>query len=139
MAQAIRAILFASAMATLVGRRPNSAVSQGRCPVLVGALTAPTSMALTCRWRSRPQHHEWTLKPESEGLRLFIAMTLIFLAAAAIVDWQKHTALTALDGTSRSAASRKAASVDGRFRAKRDRLTVLIDRLDALSARSGFF
>src|SRR6476660_9743626 len=22
----------------------------------VGALTAPTSMALTCRWRSRPQH-----------------------------------------------------------------------------------
>ena len=23
---------------------------------IVGALTAPTSMALTCRWRSRPQH-----------------------------------------------------------------------------------
>jgi hypothetical protein len=35
MAQAIRAILLASAMAaTLVGRRPNNAVSQGRCPVL---------------------------------------------------------------------------------------------------------
>ena len=34
MAQAIRAILLASAMAaTLVGRRPNNAVSQGRCPV----------------------------------------------------------------------------------------------------------
>jgi len=34
MAQAIRAILLASAMAaTLVGRRPNKAVSQGRCPV----------------------------------------------------------------------------------------------------------
>src|SRR5262245_44755255 len=27
---------------------------------IVGALTAPTSMALTCRWRSRPQHHEPT-------------------------------------------------------------------------------
>jgi hypothetical protein len=34
MAQAIRAILLASAMAaTLVGRRPNNAVSQGRCLV----------------------------------------------------------------------------------------------------------
>src|SRR6266478_10057920 len=34
MAQAIRAILLASAMAaTLVGPRPNNAVSQGRCPV----------------------------------------------------------------------------------------------------------
>src|SRR5438045_4981451 len=34
MAQAIRAILLASAMAaTLVGRRPNNAVSHGRCPV----------------------------------------------------------------------------------------------------------
>src|SRR5205814_7880652 len=33
-AQAIRAILLASAMAaTLVGRRPNNAVSQGRCPM----------------------------------------------------------------------------------------------------------
>src|SRR5436190_24402918 len=27
---------------------------------IVGALTAPTSMALPCRWRSRPQHHEPT-------------------------------------------------------------------------------
>src|SRR6478672_3789616 len=27
----------------------------------VGALTAPTSMALTCRWRSRPQHQVRTL------------------------------------------------------------------------------
>src|SRR3984893_3981176 len=24
---------------------------------IVGPLTAPTSMALVCRWRSRPQHH----------------------------------------------------------------------------------
>ena len=24
---------------------------------IVGALTAPTFMALTCRWTSRPQHH----------------------------------------------------------------------------------
>ncbi len=27
---------------------------------IVGALTAPTSMALACRWRSRPQHQEHT-------------------------------------------------------------------------------
>src|SRR3989337_2077130 len=27
---------------------------------IVGALTAPTSMALMCRWRSRPQHHKQT-------------------------------------------------------------------------------
>jgi hypothetical protein len=27
---------------------------------MVGALTAPTSMALPCRWRSRPQHHNRT-------------------------------------------------------------------------------
>src|ERR1700730_11798209 len=27
---------------------------------IVGALTAPTSMALTCRWRSRPQHQDRT-------------------------------------------------------------------------------
>src|SRR5688572_13722781 len=27
---------------------------------IVGALTAPTSMALPCRWRSRPQHHKQT-------------------------------------------------------------------------------
>src|SRR3990172_899649 len=27
---------------------------------IVGALTAPTSMALMCRWRSRPQHHKRT-------------------------------------------------------------------------------
>src|SRR5450756_443909 len=29
---------------------------------IVGALTAPTFMALTCRWRSRPQHHWRTLR-----------------------------------------------------------------------------
>src|SRR5450830_1563526 len=28
---------------------------------IVGALTAHTFMALTCRWRSRPQHHKQTL------------------------------------------------------------------------------
>jgi hypothetical protein len=28
---------------------------------IVGALTAPTFMALTCRWRSRPQHQKRTL------------------------------------------------------------------------------
>src|SRR5678809_1430819 len=28
---------------------------------IVGALTAPTSMALTCRWRSRPQHQKRSL------------------------------------------------------------------------------
>src|SRR6516225_12120673 len=27
---------------------------------IVGASTAPTSMALTCRWRSRPQHQKQT-------------------------------------------------------------------------------
>src|ERR1700738_2683408 len=27
---------------------------------IVGALTAPTSMALPCRWRSRPQHQKQT-------------------------------------------------------------------------------
>src|SRR6516225_3752189 len=27
---------------------------------IVGALTAPTSMALQCRWRSRPQHQKRT-------------------------------------------------------------------------------
>ena len=42
-------ILLASAMAaTLVGFRASNAVSQG-------ASTAPTSLALMCRWRSRPQ------------------------------------------------------------------------------------
>jgi hypothetical protein len=40
--------LLASAIAAiLVGRRANNAVSH---------VTAPTFMALTCRWRSRPQH-----------------------------------------------------------------------------------
>src|ERR1700741_3016757 len=32
---------------------------------IVGALTAPTSMALQCRWRSRPQHHKRTRAPRS--------------------------------------------------------------------------
>jgi hypothetical protein len=29
---------------------------------IVGALTAPTFMALACRWRSRPQHDEQTIR-----------------------------------------------------------------------------
>src|SRR5664279_3374669 len=32
---------------------------------MVGALTAPTFMALTCRWRSRPQHQKRTLPNET--------------------------------------------------------------------------
>src|SRR5437660_3002365 len=31
---------------------------------IVGALTAPTSMALPCRWRSRPQHQKLTHAPQ---------------------------------------------------------------------------
>ena len=34
---------------------------------IVGALTAPTSMALTCRWRSRPQHQLPTWVPIAES------------------------------------------------------------------------
>jgi hypothetical protein len=33
---------------------------------IVGALTAPTSMALPCRWRSRPQHHLRTHAPQQQ-------------------------------------------------------------------------
>src|SRR3990170_5925354 len=35
---------------------------------IVGTLTAPTSMALMCRWRSRPQHQKQTSVsyPESQ-------------------------------------------------------------------------
>ena len=33
----------------------------GRPTVPLGALTAPTSVALSCRWRSRPQHQKQTL------------------------------------------------------------------------------
>src|SRR5262249_18488741 len=34
---------------------------------IVGALTAPTSMALPCRWRSRPQHQKRTYAPQQES------------------------------------------------------------------------
>jgi hypothetical protein len=34
---------------------------------IVGALTAPTFMALTCRWRSRPQHHKRTHAPQQKA------------------------------------------------------------------------
>src|SRR5512133_1498861 len=39
---------------------------------IVGALTAPTSMALPCRWRSRPQHQNrtHTLQQPTHGLRV---------------------------------------------------------------------
>src|SRR5271169_1392569 len=30
---------------------------------IVGALTAPTSLALSCRCRSHPQQHNWTSQP----------------------------------------------------------------------------
>src|SRR5262245_61174295 len=32
---------------------------------IVGGLTAPTSMALSCRWRSRPQHQKRTFTPSA--------------------------------------------------------------------------
>src|SRR5665809_83099 len=34
---------------------------------IVGALTAPTSMALMCRWRSRPQHQKRTFERGPHG------------------------------------------------------------------------
>src|SRR4029077_14705273 len=34
---------------------------------IVGALTAPTSMALPCRWRSRPQHQKPTYAVQQTG------------------------------------------------------------------------
>src|SRR5262249_27389222 len=37
---------------------------------IVGASTAPTSMALPCRWRSRPQHQKRTRAPQQN--RCFI-------------------------------------------------------------------
>src|SRR5262245_51023458 len=37
---------------------------------IVGASTAPTSMALPCRWRSRPQHQKRTRAPQQPRTRL---------------------------------------------------------------------
>src|SRR6266516_190600 len=37
---------------------------------MVGALTAPTSMALPCRWRSRPQHQMRTLGDRTAWLTM---------------------------------------------------------------------
>src|SRR5262245_46140893 len=34
---------------------------------IVGASTAPTSMALPCRWRSRPQHQKRTNAPQQKS------------------------------------------------------------------------
>jgi hypothetical protein len=36
---------------------------------IVGALTAPTSLALMCQWRSRPQHQKRTLRSAPNLLR----------------------------------------------------------------------
>src|SRR5262252_9259137 len=36
---------------------------------IVGASTAPTSMALPCRWRSRPQHQKQTSAPFTRSPR----------------------------------------------------------------------
>src|SRR5262249_12059396 len=35
---------------------------------IVGASTAPTSMALPCRWRSRPQHQKRTHAPQQNDV-----------------------------------------------------------------------
>src|SRR6516165_6520399 len=35
---------------------------------IVGALTTPTSMALPCRWRSRPQHQEPTYAVQQKAM-----------------------------------------------------------------------
>src|ERR1700756_252169 len=40
---------------------------------IVGALTAPTSMALPCRWRSRPQHQKRTHASQQTSGRAFPA------------------------------------------------------------------
>src|SRR5215471_17464641 len=37
---------------------------------IVGASTAPTSMALPCRWRSRPQHQNRTNATQQNGCEL---------------------------------------------------------------------
>src|SRR5262249_16597876 len=37
---------------------------------IVGALTAPTSMALPCRWRSRPQHQKRTRCAAAKGFAI---------------------------------------------------------------------
>src|SRR5215470_3952261 len=62
---------------------------------IVGALTAPTSMALTRRWRSRPQHHnrtstavQQTVGSDHLGLRLFLGQWLSDVAGSLYLrDW----------------------------------------------------
>src|SRR5215211_456329 len=39
---------------------------------IVGASTAPTSMALACRWRSRPQHQKRTLVQRDRMCQVFL-------------------------------------------------------------------
>src|SRR5262245_59331145 len=43
---------------------------------IVGALTAPTSMALACRWRSRPQHQKRTNAPQQNDVRHTVLVAL---------------------------------------------------------------
>src|SRR5689334_22717154 len=74
MAQAMRAILLASAMAaTLVGRRANSAVSQGRCfvPWILSldcngpvreSLRSPLRGGLLFLARQSPSRNQWLAK-----------------------------------------------------------------------------
>src|SRR5262249_2422071 len=44
---------------------------------IVGASTAPTSMALPCRWRSRPQHQKRTFVLQQKSNRYSIASSAV--------------------------------------------------------------
>src|SRR5215468_2096973 len=48
---------------------------------IVGALTAPTSMALPCRWRSRPQHQKRTKTAQLLFVENWPSIQLIVLQA----------------------------------------------------------
>src|SRR5258707_8027898 len=63
---------------------------------IVGALTAPTSMALPCRWRSRPQHQNRTLAPQQNpvGARAVVSGTVRLSALA--VERRTHCDLGAI-------------------------------------------
>src|SRR5262245_42044915 len=47
---------------------------------IVGASTAPTSMALPCRWRSRPQHQKRRNAPQQNGRALALFGRLVRVA-----------------------------------------------------------
>src|SRR5262249_14120526 len=53
---------------------------------IVGASTAPTSMALPCRWRSRPQHQKRTHAPQhtTHGLRAYS------ISSSALASWRRQ-------------------------------------------------